>query len=76
MFGKFNSVVLCFFLCIVGFHGSAQQYGYIQYNSNSGAPFDQVSTVLKDEVGFVWIGSQNGLYRFDGTHFDMYSQHT
>ncbi|MEM1260731.1 MAG: hypothetical protein AAGH81_19560, partial [Bacteroidota bacterium] len=71
-----NIAVLCVFIMGFGFPSYAQQYGYIQYNSNSGAPFDQVSTVLKDEVGFVWIGSQNGLYRFDGTHFDMYSQHT
>ena len=24
----------------------------------------------------MWIGSQNGLYRFDGIHFDLYSLHT
>ncbi|MEO0573620.1 MAG: hypothetical protein AAF039_18100 [Bacteroidota bacterium] len=76
MFGKLNSVVLCLFLLGIVFHVPAQQYGYVQYNTNSGAPFDQVSNVLKDEVGFVWIGTKNGLYRFDGTHFDMYSQHT
>jgi ligand-binding sensor domain-containing protein len=35
-----------------------------------------VSTVLQDQEGFIWIGSQNGLYRFDGIHFDMYSIHT
>ncbi len=63
-------------MCGISFHISAQQYGYIQYNSGSGAPFDQVSTVLQDQEGFIWIGSQNGLYRFDGIHFDVYSMHT
>ena len=63
-------------MCGISFHISAQQYGYVQYNSGSGAPFDQVSTVLQDQAGFIWIGSQNGLYRFDGIHFDMYSMHT
>lgn len=76
MFGKLNIVIRCIFLFCIGFQSSAQQYGYVQYNSNSGAPFDKVSTVLKDQAGFVWIGSQNGLYRFDGHHFDMYSKHT
>ncbi len=38
--------------------------------------FEQVSTVLQDQAGFIWIGSQNGLYRFDGIHFDIYSVHT
>jgi len=63
-------------LCGISLHISAQQYSYVQYNSGSGAPFDQVSTVLQDQAGFIWIGSQNGLYRFDGIHFDIYSMHT
>jgi len=63
-------------LCGISFHISAQQYSYVQYNSGSGAPFDKVSTVLQDREGFIWIGSQNGLYRFDGIHFDIYSMHT
>jgi len=76
MLGKLNNVILCLYLCGISFHISAQQYGYVQYNSGSGAPFDQVSTVLQDQEGFIWIGSQNGLYRFDGIHFDVYSIHT
>ena len=76
MLGKLNKVIFCLYLCGICFHISAQQYGYVQYNSSSGAPFDQVSTVLQDQAGFIWIGSQNGLYRFDGIHFDIYSMHT
>ncbi|MGB5361250.1 MAG: hypothetical protein WBN27_15025 [Eudoraea sp.] len=71
-----NKVILCLCLCGISIHISAQQYSYVQYNSGSGAPFDQVSTVLQDQAGFIWIGSQNGLYRFDGIHFDLYSMHT
>ena len=54
----------------------AQQYGYVQYNRASGAPFDKVTTVMQDEQGFLWIGSHNGLYRFDGIHFDNFSTQT
>lgn len=76
MFRKLNHLILCFLLCGLSLHISAQQYGYVQYHSESGAPFDQVSTVIQDQEGFIWIGSQNGLYRFDGIHFEMYSMHT
>ena len=76
MLEKLNKVIFCLYLCGICFHVSAQQYGYVQYNSGSGAPFDKVSTVLQDKAGFIWIGSQNGLYRFDGIHFDIYSMHT
>ena len=74
--GKLNKVILCLCLFGISFHISAQQYGYVQYHSGSGAPFDQVNTVLHDREGFVWIGSQNGLYRFDGINFDIQSIQT
>jgi len=73
---KLSKVIFCICLCSISFHISAQQYGYVHYNSGSGAPFDQVSTVLQDQAGFIWIGSQSGLYRFDGINFDIYSIHT
>ena len=76
MLEKLNNVILYLFLFGFSFHISAQQYGYVHYNSESGAPFDQVSTVIQDQAGFIWIGSQNGLYRFDGINFDIYSIHT
>ena len=76
MFIKWNKLNFCLLLCGLSFHITAQQYGYVQYHSGSGAPFDRVSTVLQDQLGFMWIGSQNGLYRFDGIHFDLYSKHT
>lgn len=63
-------------MCGLSIPVSAQQYGYVQYHSESGAPFNQVNTVLQDHEGFVWIGSQNGLYRFDGYNFEIQSIHT
>lgn len=76
MSNQLNQAILHLALCVLSCQIAAQQYGYVQYHSGTGAPFDQVSTVLQDEAGFLWIGSQNGLYRFDGIHFDMYSKHT
>jgi len=76
MLERLNKVILCLYFCGISFYISAQQYGYVQYNSSTGAPFDQALTVIQDQAGFIWIGSQNGLYRFDGIHFDIYSIHT
>ncbi|HKK76154.1 MAG TPA: two-component regulator propeller domain-containing protein [Saprospiraceae bacterium] len=63
-------------LCGIYLPSAAQQYGYVQYNADSGAPFQQVSSVVQDQEGFVWIGSDRGLYRFDGIDFDLFSLHT
>jgi ligand-binding sensor domain-containing protein len=76
MSGLFYKMLLGFCLCGISFQISAQQYSYVQYHSGTAAPFDQVNTVIQDENGFLWIGSQNGLYRFDGIHYDFYSLHT
>ena len=73
---RIKITVLTSFLCSIWLQLAAQQYGYVQYNADAGAPFDKVSTVIQDKSGYIWIGSQNGLYRFDGIHFDNYSLHT
>jgi ligand-binding sensor domain-containing protein len=75
MLKQMHIVLLCL-CCSLSFQLAAQQYGYVQYHSGSGAPFDQVSSVVQDQAGFIWIGSQNGLYRFDGVHFDIHSMNT
>lgn len=69
-------VFLFLILCGLWSQLSAQQYGYVQYHSGSDAPFTRVNTVIQDKEGFVWIGSKNGLYRFDGISFDFFSIHT
>ena len=74
--GSTKITILTFLFFGFWFHLFAQQYGYVQYNADSGAPFDQVTTVIQDSSGYIWIGSQNGLYRFDGINYDNYSIHT
>lgn len=39
------------------------------YLSRDGAPAN-AQTIVQTPDGFLWIGSQNGLIRFDGVHFD------
>lgn len=76
MADRSKKLLLSLFLWGIYFSSFAQQYGYVQYNKDNGAPFKQVNSVIQDQEGFVWIASENGLYRFDGLHFDIYSLHT
>jgi ligand-binding sensor domain-containing protein/signal transduction histidine kinase len=58
----------------------AQADGYAQLNSafldqlsvENGLSQSEVSCVLKDRRGYVWLGTQNGLNRFDGYRFVHY----
>lgn len=35
-------------------------------------PVTQIHGIAKDSVGYVWIGSWNGAYRYDGKTFDFF----
>src|SRR5664279_460918 len=44
----------------------------IQYTEVDGLPGSQTSCVLTDRFGYVWIGTINGLARFDGYEFKRF----
>jgi signal transduction histidine kinase/streptogramin lyase len=48
---------------------SLPQFQHQSYLSRNGAPAN-AQTMVQTPDGFLWIGSQNGLIRFDGMHFD------
>ncbi len=43
------------------------QYIFNSLNIENGLPSNEVKGILKDNDGFVWIGTTNGLCRFDGS---------
>jgi PAS domain S-box-containing protein len=65
------------FLCMLLFiftqvlHG--QQYNFQNYSVNNGLPHTQVSCVFQDSSGYIWVGSEGGLSRFDGNSFESFS---
>ncbi|MCL1043422.1 EAL domain-containing protein [Shewanella marisflavi] len=42
------------------------------YNVPEGLSQSTVTSIVEDEQGYIWIGTLNGLNRFDGTHFKHY----
>lgn len=47
----------------------AQKYAYTQYHTDYLSPFQSAKAVVQDSLGYLWIGSQEGLFRFDGADF-------
>jgi ligand-binding sensor domain-containing protein len=45
------------------------QYGHNVWSRQNGLPADAVNAVLQTRDGFLWLGTQKGLVRFDGAHF-------
>ncbi|MFN9709819.1 MAG: two-component regulator propeller domain-containing protein, partial [Bacteroidota bacterium] len=48
------------------------QPGLISYTVNNGLSQNSISCIYQDTEGIVWIGTQDGLNRFDGYFFKIY----
>ncbi|MBL7696500.1 MAG: hypothetical protein JNK79_00005, partial [Chitinophagaceae bacterium] len=48
---------------------SDKPYPFAHYNLNNGLAAYNANTVVQDRQGYIWIGTINGLQRFDGHRF-------
>lgn len=50
----------------------AQHPVHYNISDESGLPSNEVYSVLQDSMGFIWIGCETGLYRYDGLTYKEY----
>lgn len=48
---------------------SAIKYPFINYQSPEGLPQNQISSIIQEKTGYIIIGTQSGLGKFDGADF-------
>ena len=51
----------------------AQQYSFRHYGASDGLQNMAVLSLAQDGAGYMWAGSEGGLYRYDGTRFRLMS---
>ena len=67
-----QSVLLCFCLfCGINFI-AAQSLNFDHYSVADGVSQSEILNIHQDAEGYIWIGTQNGLNRFDGYTFEKY----
>ena len=49
---------------------SAQRYTFREYTQGLGNL--NIASLAQDKTGFLWVGTQNGLYRYDGSQFQSF----
>ena len=49
----------------------AMEGRFVNYGSAEGLPSGSVYAITQDADGFLWVGTRNGLCRFDGTRFEV-----
>jgi ligand-binding sensor domain-containing protein/serine phosphatase RsbU (regulator of sigma subunit) len=47
-------------------------YSFKNFGSKEGLPLSSISCVLRDRFGLIWVGTSDGLYRFDGYLFEAF----
>lgn len=50
-----------------------RQISFSLFSGNNKIPFNSVRIIHQDPLGFLWIGSDNGLYRYDGIHVKRFA---
>lgn len=53
-------------------HAEIPKFQFTHINQNQGLIHNSVGTIYQDHLGYLWIGTENGLDRYDGTRFKHY----
>ncbi len=59
-------------MCISIVLTAQENYRVVNWNFDQGLYYGRTTAIIKDENGFLWIGTANGLNRFDGNGFKNY----
>lgn len=49
-----------------------KRYSFIHYSPSNGLASNVVTNAFQDDVGYIWIGTDNGLQRFDGVRYKTF----
>lgn len=68
----------CLFIFLsIGLWGNAilpTHFQFRHYNIENGVSSNNISAILQDQKGYIWLATENGLSRFDGNQFVFYQK--
>jgi signal transduction histidine kinase/CheY-like chemotaxis protein/streptogramin lyase len=62
-------ITLFIFLAAVVLSAQTQRYSFKSYTRDHGLTNMAITCLLQDQTGFIWVGTQNGLFWYDGKSF-------
>ncbi|MCR6722522.1 MAG: hypothetical protein NVV59_20015 [Chitinophagaceae bacterium] len=54
-------------------HKPSPEFVYRVWNNQNGLPQNTVYEIIQDSIGYLWGGTEEGLFRFDGSRFHVIS---
>ena len=68
-----KAIPLAFFLAtIAGATLCAQEYSFRSFGVTEGLTNLTVRRIFQDRVGFIWVSTENGIFRYDGDRFEAF----
>jgi hypothetical protein len=68
--------MLLFVILVTNTYGQYYQGITPPYDINAGLPHNEINDIIKDDQGYVWIATDNGLSRYDGFNFINFNNTT
>jgi ligand-binding sensor domain-containing protein len=65
--------ILIFFFCVLTSHAFSQDYNFRNFNSEEGLAQPYIYSIIQDEHGYLWVGTGDGLYRYNGFIFKPFT---
>ena len=65
-------ILTVFLLFLIQNSSIAQQFNVRTYSFKEGLNTYNIKKVLQDKYGFIWLATQDGVYRYDGTSFESF----
>lgn len=73
MSSKLKALLTICVFCYINTYGQQGMYEPVShYNSENGLPQNSLTGIRQDKNGFIWLGTNGGLARFDGRDFKVF----
>jgi ligand-binding sensor domain-containing protein len=66
---KRHILIFAIYILLIPFQLKANTFSFRHYKVEDGLTFNTVRSIIQDRRGFMWIGTEDGLNRFDGYTF-------
>lgn len=74
---KLLTYIFVIFTCIFDTYGQSNLPAKLKFHSidvEEGLPNNTVNSIVQDSLGFIWIGTNDGLCRYDGNSFKYFKE--
>ncbi|MBC7913897.1 MAG: response regulator [Pyrinomonadaceae bacterium] len=69
---KFLNCIFIIFIQALSFSAFSQQYKFEHFGIDQGLSQSNVLSIYQDRKGFIWVGTRDGLNKYDGYKFKVY----